>query len=326
MSELLLRRRNLILRKQEELNIRAVCFEADGEQTVSITMVGTAPTITLQYSYDGVTWNAWDLSALPFGGSTKVYVRGMGNSTFGKDNSNYNKITFGTDAYVYVSGIIESLLDGKNEKLILNTSGILRNLFYRQTALRSAENLRFEAISTGNNGDAVYAYMFYGCTNLLYAPKVLSITTFRGGYECIYMFKNCENLVKAPELPSTNLYGFVYQNMFDSCISLVNAPELPATTLTKSCYYGMFRNCSSLVNAPELPATTLVSQCYQNMFYGCTSLKTIRCRAKVTASSATVYWLYGASPSGTFYGYSEYSWAAGASGIPSGWEFVELTD
>ena len=54
--------------------------------------------------------------------------------------------------------------------------------------------------------------------------------------------------------------------------------------------------------------------------------KTIRCRAKVTASSATVYWLYGVSSSGTLYGHSEYGWSSGVSGIPSGWEFVELTD
>ena len=116
--------------------------------------------------------------------------------------------------------------------------------------------------------------MFYGCINLLYAPKALSITSFSGGYECAQMF----------------------------------------------------RNCTSLVNAPELPATILNGYCYQNTFYGCTSLKTIRCHAKVTANSATVYWLYGVSPSGTFYGHSEYGWATGVSGIPSGWEFVELTD
>lgn len=174
----------------------------------------------MQYSYDGVTWDAWDLTALPFGGGTKVYVRGVGNTAFGKDGSNYNKITFGTDAYVYVSGIIESLLDGENEKLVLDTSGILRNLFYQQTALRSAENLRFEAIRTGYNGTAAFAFMFYGCTNLLYAPKALSIETFRGGYECVYMFQGCTSLVNAPELLGIKLYGYVYQNMFYGCTSL----------------------------------------------------------------------------------------------------------
>ena len=300
MSELLLRRRNLLLRKQEELNIRAVCFEADGEQTVSITKVGSAPTIIMQYSYDGVNWDAWDLSALQFGGSTKVYVRGVRNERFGADGSNYNQITFSTDAFVYVSGIVESLLDGENEVLTLGTKGILRQLFYQQTALRSVENLRFEAQSTATNVSSVYALMFDGCTNLLYAPKVLPANDFKGPYNYQYMFRDCK--------------------------SLITAPELPATVLAPQCYQYMFYGCTSLVNAPELPATTLTESCYFKMFYGCTSLKTIRCRAKTTASSATVYWLYGASSSGTFYGYSEYGWATGASGIPSGWEFVELTD
>ena len=350
-NELLLRRRNLLLRKQEEMNIRAVCFEADGEQTVTIKQVNISSAKVFQYSYDGVTWESWDLTPLPFGGSTKVYVRGY-NKALSYDNTIYEYFSFSTDAYVYVSGVVESLLDGDNEVLTLSTQGILRQLFYQQTALRSAENLRFEAQSTPHNVPSVYALMFDGCTNLLYAPKVLPANDFKGLYNYQYMFRDCKSLITAPELPATALGSECYQYMFYGCTSLVNAPELPATTLTLRCYqymfYGctslvnapelpatelsqecyknMFRNCSSLVNAPELPATTLESQCYQNMFYGCTSLKTIRCRAKVTASSATVYWLYGASSSGTFYGYSEYGWPAGASGIPSGWEFVELTD
>lgn len=297
-NELLLRRRGLLLKRQE-MNIRAVCFKAEGDQTVSITKIGSTPTITMQYSYNGVNWNAWDFTPLPFGGSTKVYIRGIRNTGFGVDDKNYNKITFSTDAFVYVSGIVESLLDGENEVLTLGKNYILGNLFYKQTALRSAKDLGFEAKSTVNNVVGVYSRMFDGCTNLLYAPKVLPLTT---------LASNC------------------YRFMFSGCTSLVNAPELPATTLSSYCYQNMFRNCSSLVNAPELPATTLTKQCYQNMFYSCTSLKTVRCRAKVTASSAITYWLYGVSPSGTFYGHSEYGWATGVSGIPSGWEFVELTD
>lgn len=299
MKDILLRRRNLLICRQEK-NIRAVCFEADGEQTVAITKVGSAPAITMQYSYNGSLWRDWDLSALPFGGYTKVYVRGVGNARFGIDASNYNRISFGTDAFVYVSGIAESLLDGENEVLVYEIPGILRNLFYQQTALRSAENLHFEAIRTGYSGIAVYAYMFCGCTNLLYAPKALSITKFSGSYECAFMFQDCISLVNAPELPATSLYGYVYRYMFQGCTSLVNAPELPATTLS--------------------------NYCYQNMFYGCTSLKTIRCKAKVTATGATQAWLNGVTTSGAFYGYSEYGWASGASGIPTTWTFEELTD
>lgn len=274
MSDLLIRRRNLLIRKQEEeMNIRAVCFRADGEQTVTIKQVNITSAKVFQYSYDGVTWENWDLTPLPFGGPTKVYVRGY-NKTLSYNNTIYEYFSFSTDAYVYVSGIVESLLDGDNEVLTLGTQGILRQLFYQQKALRSAENLRFEAQSTPINIVSVYALMFDGCTNLLYAPKVLPANDFKGSYN----------------------------------------------------YQYMFRNCKSLITAPELPATTLAAQCYQYMFDGCTSLKTIRCRAKAHADSATYNWLYGVESSGTFYGHSEYGWSSGASGIPKTWTFEELTD
>ena len=71
-------------------------------------------------------------------------MRGVGNTSFGSYSSKYNTFVFGTDAYVYVSGIIESLLDGENEVLVLNSSYMFMCLFSQQTALRSVENLKFE--------------------------------------------------------------------------------------------------------------------------------------------------------------------------------------
>lgn len=296
MSELLLRRRNLLMKKQEEeMNIRAVCFKADGEQTVAITKVGSAPAINMQYSYDGVTWDAWDLSALPFGGSTKVYVRGVNNARFSTGNY-YNNFTFSTDAYVYVSGIVEALLNGENEVLQYSTPYTFRVLFKDQIALREADRLRFEAMT---NSEECYSSMFNGCTNLL----------------------------TAPELPATTLGYSPYKAMFANCKSLIKAPSiLPAITIGSWAYGYMFKGCTSLVNAPELIAETLKEKCYSYMFDGCTSLKTIRCRAKVKANDSTYLWLSGVASSGTFYGHSEYGWASGASGIPKTWTFVELTD
>ena len=274
MRDLLIRRRNLLIHKQEEeMNIRAVCFEADGEQTVTIKQVGINSPKVFQYSYDGVTWESWDLTPLPFGGSNKVYVRGY-NTTLSFDSSHYEYFSFSTDAYVYVSGIVESLLDGDNEVLTYGTQGILRQLFYQQKALRSAENLRFEAQSTADNIASVYALMFDSCTNLLYAPKVLPANDFKGSYTYQYMFSGC----------------------------------------------------TSLITAPELPATTLADRCYQCMFSGCKSLKTIRCRAKFKSTDSTYLWLEKVSTSGTFYGYSEYGWGSGVSGIPTTWTFEELID
>ena len=296
MSELLLRRRNLLIRKQEEeMNIRAVCFKADGEQTVAITKVGSAPAITMQYSYDGVTWDAWDLSALPFGGNTKVYVRGVNNVRFATNGTN-NTFTFSTDAYVYVSGIAEALLDGENEVMQYSTQYTFKMLFKAQTALREADRLRFEAMT---NSESCYQAMFNGCSNLL----------------------------SAPELPATTLGYSAYRSMFSYCISLIKAPSiLPAIKIGPWAYSYMFNGCTSLVNATELPAETLYISCYYQMFYNCTSLKSLKCHAKVTANNATFNWLKGVKTAGTFYGHSEYGWSSDASGIPSGWTFEELTD
>lgn len=296
MSDLLIRRRNLLIRKQEEeMNIRAVCFKADGEQTVAITKVGSAPAITMQYSYDGVTWDAWDLTPLPFGGSTKVYVRGVNNAKFAT-NGTSNTFTFGTDSYVYVSGIAEALLNGENEVLQYSTPYTFKLLFKDQIALREADRLRFEAMS---NSESCYHAMFSGCSNLL----------------------------SAPELPATKLGYAPYRSMFNGCTSLIKAPSiLPAITIGAWAYATMFNGCTSLVNAPELPAETLANSCYWRMFYGCTSLKSLKCHAKVTASNATDDWLNGVKTSGTFYGHSEYGWASGAHGIPTTWTFEELTD
>ena len=296
MNDLLIRRRNLLIHKQEEeMNIRAVCFKADGEQTVAITKVGSAPAITMQYSYDGVTWDAWDLTPLPFGGSTKVYVRGMGNTVFG-GYGKANTFTFGTDSYVYVSGVLNSLLDWENEVATYNSKYTFISLFNSANALRDASGLIFEDLQLSQE---CYELMFYACGNLLYAP----------------------------ELPSTKLVWASYRKMFQYCESLIKVPSiLPATILTDWCYNNMFDGCKSLANAPELPAETLASNCYWRMFYGCTSLKSLKCHAKVTASNATDNWLNGVKPSGTFYGHSEYGWTSGASGIPTTWTFEELTD
>lgn len=297
MRELLLRRRQLLIRGEEK-DVRAVCFKADGNQTVSITKSNTTPpTITMQYSYDGTSWNDWDLSALPFGGSKKVYVRGVGNKRFASGLYACNTFTFSTNALVYASGIVETLLDWETEISSYNSDFVFGRLFYKQTALRSAKGLVF---SSSNITRYAYYSMFYGCTSLLDGPESLP-ATLTGTYNC-------------------------YQ-MFEGCSRLTTAPDLPATTLTNVCYERMFYGCSSLTTAPELPATTLAQECYYYMFFRCTNLNYIKCRAKVTASRATSYWLYDVATSGTFYGYSEYKWTSNTgNGIPSGWTFIKLTD
>lgn len=164
-----------------------------------------------------------------------------------------------------------------------------------------------------------YDSMFEGCVSLTKAPELPAITA---AYGCYYhMFQGCTSLVTPPELPATSLAVDCYRSMFEGCTGLTTAPELPATTLVTSCYERMFYNCTSVTTSPTLPAPILVLHCYRRMFYGCSSLSTIKCLAVQYGSGDgyTTEWVYGVSPTGTFYKDASGSWARGDNGIPDGW-------
>ena len=170
-----------------------------------------------------------------------------------------------------------------------------------------------------------YAGMYKYCSSITTIPSnYLPATTLAPW--CYYgMFYGCSNLTTVPSnlLPATTLDSYCYANMFESCDSLTTVPSnlLPATTLKETCYAGMFNGCSGLTTAPVLSAATLVQACYQWMFQGCSSLNYVKCLAtNISATDCTDDWLYGVASSGTFVkSCNNYSWATGASGIPSNW-------
>ena len=170
--------------------------------------------------------------------------------------------------------------------------------------------------------DCVFRELFYYCTNVVEAHRlILPATTL--AYSCYQaMFEGCYSLTTAPALPATTLASDCYQYMFNNCTSLVNAPVLPAATLAERCYYGMFSYCTSLVSAPALPATTLARGCYYDMFYDCSSLNNIVMLATdISASSCLTDWVYGVASTGTFYIHKDMaSLSTGSNGIPIGWE------
>lgn len=151
----------------------------------------------------------------------------------------------------------------------------------------------YSTITTLN--DAAFPQLFYNCTGLTDASRLL--------------------------LPATTLSKGCYTLMFAGCVNLLKAPKLPATTLANMCYSNMFAGCRSLTEAPELPATTLPSMCYDNMFYDCTNLNYIKCLATdKSAFNCTNYWVYGVANSGTFVkNINMNSWNRGDSDIPNNW-------
>ena len=217
------------------------CFEdATGRaNTLYLGKEGSnAPNVTLQYSYDCITWNIWgttgtEILELRIPANSKVYLRGT-NTAFGAayvDSRN----RFSSTGNVRCGGVISSVRT--------NNTTPLRNL-------------------TGH--DCAYAGMFDEMSTLLNAPELPATTL---STYCYYgMFEGCTKLTTAPALPATTLANWCYLEMFERCTSLTTAPELPATTLVNGCYQEMFDNCSNLSSIKYGCLNTAPSETYCNMW------------------------------------------------------------
>lgn len=145
--------------------------------------------------------------------------------------------------------------------------------------------------------------MFKGCTGLVAAPQLASLTEVGTG-ACYGMFYECSELTSIPSvLKPTSIPADAYREMFNRCPRITETPDIKAssmganacrsmffgctrlrtirgellpTTLAQGVYCYMFSGCTSLVTVPSslLPVTTLAQECYRGMFMDCTSLTT----------------------------------------------------
>lgn len=288
----------------------------------------SAPTITIEYSNDNISWNTWCTTSttretLTIPAYSKMYFRASTNrwsyhfywSSSNLETIAFNNITFTGTSNINLGGNIMSLLYGSSfveQKTFPNTSStyIFSKVFSKES--RSGE--MHESIRNVN--------------------KLLLPATILTEYCYYFMFRGNTLLLNSPALPATTLARSCYSWMFRDCTSLTSAPALPATTLAQQCYNNMFGNCSSLVIAPTLPASVIPYEtstlsrnigAYHSMFNGCTSLSEVRCYAETnTNGNSTVVWLQDVSSTGTFYKKAGVTWPTGANGIPSGWTVVEV--
>lgn len=251
-----------------------LCFTA-GESSSTVKLnksTSQTPTISLEYSTDGINWTAYTWNNLTGATITlasigdKVYFRGD-NSEFSKNTQNHYE--FAMSGTIYATGNIMSLISKDCSKTAFNASNQrLTHLFKNCTSLVTPPRLPATTLC-----QSVYYSMFEGCTSLAVAPE-LPATDLGSAYTYSFMFQNCTSLTKAPDLPATTLINNCYNAMFKGCTSLAVAPDLPATTLANNCYQYMFQDCTSLVSIPaRLPATTMANYCYNAMFKGCSALQ-----------------------------------------------------
>lgn len=334
------------------IDINLLCFTAvSAGATVEMAAVGTAPSVDLEHSVDGLTWSAFvvgtttvTLAAV----GDKVYIRAgsNGNTALATDDSNYNHFVIGGE--VSVSGHLTRLLSQSADIYDLTGHDYAFAFLFAQTGETSLDVSNLGMVSTtlsegcyqgmfdGSTlttppalpattlAESCYKGMFGGCSSLASAPSLLATEMEQQCYAS--MFRNCTSLEAPPELPGTVLAEGCYAFMFDGCSSLESAPALTAP-LASNCYFGMFRGCTALTEAPGLGSTTLASGCYEMMFYGCSSLSLVSVAmtswTDPELAACTTDWLDGVAAEGTFKCKSalgtESTIERGASKCPAGW-------
>ena len=191
----------------------AEAVEAGAKVTISKNH-NTAPTLSLKYSRDNITWLDYTIGnqiTLSNAGD-KVYFKGN-NDVLAQSLNRYNKFT--STANVNVGGNIMSLLDETMLKSSVSVDG-MQSFFYNNEKIVDASKLMLPAMKLSNQ---CYYYMFGNCTALIKPPKVLP---------AIYAKIGC------------------YQRMFSGCSSLIEAPEIKAIFQDANFIAEMFNGASSL--------------------------------------------------------------------------------
>lgn len=246
-----------------------LCFTAEqANSTISMQVAGSAPSISLETSIDGMSWTPFVVgtTTIALGNiGDKVYFRGN-NTAFSNGYRGFNN--FVMTGKIASSGNIMSLLDANSfeNNTTISSDYCFYSLFYNCTSLTLPPELPADTLT-----ESCYESMFEGCRSLTIAPELPATTLANSCY--FSLFSGCRSLTLPPELLADTLDQYCYAYMFFDCTSLISTPELPADTLAESCYEGMFYNCTSLTSLPELPADALVDGCYAYMFEFCTGIE-----------------------------------------------------
>ncbi len=241
-----------------------LCFTDVADDNISssveFTVTGSLPDIDIEYSYDSLEWNSWNISTpIQLNNGESVYVR---NTTNFLNDSN-NTFQFVMTGKIAASGNVNSMI----------AYGTLTDYCFSKMFSGCSSLVEAPKLPAKQLAEACYFQMFADCTSLTSAPELPAAKLEYGCY--VSMFLGCTALVQPPQLPVKQLVWFCYAYMFSGCTSLTTIPDLPSEELANYCYAYMFSGCTSLTTTINLPATTLVPHCYEHMFEDCTSLTSI---------------------------------------------------
>ena len=247
---------------EKETNIaeNSLEFVSDNSFTMNTNKLWNG---TIEYN-NGQGWTAWNgsqISSSNIDGRQRIYFRGSNNTYIMGSNGSQANAWKITGSNVECNGNLWNILDYntvKQDKIPIHASRCFYHMFDSCEAL-----VKVPALGTKYTGSVssdhifqapeyCYAYMFYGCSNILEPAELVSRKM--GNYCYLAMYQNCVKLTRSAALDYSrvnNRAEYCYSHMFYGCSSLEEVKNLgkePGVYL----YYRTFSHCNSIRTIPDI--------------------------------------------------------------------------
>ena len=296
-------------------------FDIVSSGTIGLSNVGSAPSVTVQYSLNNGAWTNLSNSTINVSAGDTIRWRGT-NTRYSSDRDKYNH--FSGTALFNIKGNIVSLIYGDDfegkESYTLQDYAL--NCIFLGSKCVDAYDLYIYT----NTGMRSLRHTFATCTSLIRPPKAISGQDM-GTFGLGAMFNGCTSVQFLPDFSNFIPNTSSLQECFRDCKAVKEAPAFYSGATPVSAYQNAFLGCSGLESA-VLPSETLSNRSYYRMFSGCTSLKYIELNALTgntgsTSDSSFYQWVGGVPTGGTIVKRCELNLPSGSNGIPNGWTVVD---
>ena len=273
----------------------------EANSTVAMTAVGSAPSLSLEYSTDGgTTWSDFHVGSTTItlanvGDEVCIRAGSGGNERISSGSSTYNAFTTSGDLKVF--GDITRLLSQSGNVTTLSSSqGDCFDSVFRGSTIVDAEGLILPVTTT--NAAGVYSCMFRDCTSLVKPPAEIPDIQLNSTWTFNQMFQGCTSLTHTPKMliTSTNQQSSTFRNMFDGCTSLVDVDFDALTTASgEYCMGYAFQGCTSLetVEFPALDYIGYGNYGWRGAFSGCSALTSAKFpKLREVINSRTMYGMF----------------------------------
>lgn len=246
---------------EKETNIaeNSLEFVSDNSFTMSATKLWNG---TIEYN-NGQGWTAWNgsqISSSNIDGRQRIYFRGSNNTYIMGSNGSRDNAWKITGSNVECNGNLWNILDYntvKQDNIPTHASRCFYHMFDSCEAL-----IKVPALGTKYTGSVssdhifqapayCYAYMFYGCSNILEPAELVSRKM--GDYCYLAMYQNCVKLTKSAELAycEASRAKYCYSHMFYGCSSLEEVKNLGGR-VGVFLFYRTFSHCNSIRTIPDI--------------------------------------------------------------------------